>query len=139
MSIEPFFFNTQGEGVIYLAFKAHEPTGKTYISTGTFQNINPTGDSKRIYYLDGRYTDVMNDASIFGKTYVSDTHVHTKAQAKKMIKEYTLDINADLVTLYSHSDFYWFLQNGLLSKRMVSKNYVRSTSKSLSKKRKYNT
>jgi hypothetical protein len=133
-AFEPFFFHTQGYGVIYLAFQhagGDDFTGETYIATGAFQNINQTGDGKYIYHLDGRYTDQMNDASVFGKTLVSDTTVHTKAKMKKFIKDQGLEIDPDGLTLYSFVDFYWFVTDGLVS---APKPARKSASKAKSKK-----
>lgn len=115
---EPFFFYTQGQGVIYLAFQLasyDEYSGQTYMAIGAFQNINPLSDGKMIYHLDGRYSDQMNETSMFGKTLVSETMVHTKANMKKFMKSQKItSVDPDSVTLYSQGDFYWFVQNGIL-------------------------
>lgn len=129
---EPFFFHTQGYGVIYLAFQhagGDAFTGDTYIATGAFQNMNQTGDGKYIYHLDGRYTDQMNDASIFGKTAVSDATVHTKAKMKKFIKDQGLEIEPDGLTLYSFVDFYWFVADGIIETKKPKKSASKSKSK----------
>ena len=129
---EPFFFHTQGYGVIYLAFQhagGDAFTGDTYIATGAFQNMNQTGDGKYIYHLDGRYTDQMNDASIFGKTAVSDATVHTKAKMKKFIKDQGLEIEPDGLTLYSFVDFYWFVADGIIETKKPKKSASKAKSK----------
>lgn len=129
---KPFFFHTQGYGVIYLAFQSAGGdafSGETYIATGAFQNMNQSGDGKYIYHLDGRYTDQMNDASVFGKTPVSDATVYTKAKMMKFIKDEGLDIDAKGVTLYSFVDFYWFVADGLIEVKKPKKSASKSKSK----------
>jgi len=141
--MEPFFFHTEGYGVIYLAFQYgsyDEYSGQTYIATGAFQNMNQLDDGKYIYYLDGRYTDQMNDASIHGKTNISDTYIFTKAEMKKFIKDQHLDISSDGVTLYSSGDFYWFVREGVIdssySKRPAKRSFPKSKKNSSASKKK---
>jgi len=129
-SFEPFFFHTQGHGVIYLATQyatMDEYSGQTYIATGAFQNINPKSDGKRVYSIDGRYTDQMNEASMFGRVNVRDTDVMTKAKMKKFIKDQGIDIKPDGVTLFCSEDMYWFVKDGVLE---VPRSRSRSRSKS---------
>jgi len=135
--LEPFFFHTQGYGVIYLAFEYASNdsfSGQTYIATGAFQNINQVDDGKYIYYLDGRYTDQMNEASMNGITNITDTEIFTKAKTKKFIKDQGLDIDPDGVTLYSFVDFYWFVKDGV-----IDPSYAKKSKKSASKTKKANT
>jgi hypothetical protein len=140
---EPFFFYTQGQGVIYLAFQLasfDEYSGQTYMAIGAFQNINPLSDGKMIYHLDGRYSDQMNETSMFGKTLVSETMVHTKANMKKFMKSQKItSVDPDIVTLYSQGDFYWFVQNGILpngrSRSASVKKSVKSRSNAHTRKR----
>ena len=131
-SFEPFFFHTQGHGVIYLATQyatMDEYSGQTYIATGAFQNINPKSDGKRLYSIDGRYADQMNEASMFGRVNVQDTEVMTKAKMKKFIKDQGIQMNPEGVTLFCSGDMYWFVKDGVLEvPRPRSKSRSRSKS-----------
>ena len=134
-AFEPFFFHTQGHGVIYLATQyatMDEYSGQTYIATGAFQNINTKSDGKRIYSIDGRYTDQMNEASMFGRVNVQDTEVMTKAKMKKFIKDQGIQMNPDGVKLFFSGDMYWFVKDGVLEVPR-SKSRSRSRSRSRSK------
>jgi hypothetical protein len=132
-AFEPFFFYTEGGGVIYLAVQYAgyaNYAGNTFVATGAFQNINQVSDGKNIYYLDGRYTDQMNEASIHGKTNIRDTDIFTKPKMKKFIKDQGLDIDPDGVTLYSSGDFYWFVKDGVVDPVYSKKSVKKSASKS---------
>jgi len=142
-ALEPFFFHTQGHGVAYLATQyatMDEYSGQTYIATGAFENINPKSDGKRVYSMDGRYTDQMNEASMFGRTPVRETEVFTHAKMKKFIKDQGIqNIQPDQVTLFRSGDMYWFVKHGVLdpSYTRVSRPRTKSVSKkSVSKKSK---
>lgn len=107
---EPFFFHTQGKGVIYLAIQyagdGGPGIGKTYIATGTFQNMNPTGDGVNIYYMDNRYTDQMNTASIHGKVNLSETVQLSPESADHLIRTYHLRFDQPVV-VYKNENDYW--------------------------------
>ena len=138
-AFEPFFFYTEGGGVIYLAVQYAgyaNYVGNTFVATGAFQNINQVDDGKNIYYLDGRYTDQMNDASIHGKTNIRDTDIFTKPKMKKFIKDQGLDIEPDGVTLYSSGHFYWFVKDGVVDPMYTKKSVKKSVKKSASKSKK---
>jgi hypothetical protein len=113
---EPFFFHTQGKGVIYLAIQyagdGGPGIGKTYIATGAFQNMNPSGDGIGIYYMDNRYTDQMNTASIHGKVNVSDTVQLSPESARQLIQHYRIRVDQP-VTIYKHENDYWCVVNHL--------------------------
>lgn len=115
-AFEPFFFYTEGQGVIYLAFKLAErepySVNDEYMSIGSFQNINPLKDGKMIYHVESRYSDKMNQTSVFGQTPVSETMKYTKANMIKFIKSQGIKgINPNQVKLFSKDDFYWFVPN----------------------------
>jgi hypothetical protein len=140
-AFEPFFFHTQGYGVAYLATEyasMDEYSGQTYIATGSFENINPKSDGKLVYYMDGRYTDQMNETSMFDSINVRDTEVYTKAKMKKFIKDQGIKhVNPDQVTLYGSDDVYWFVKHGVLDSsfaRVSRPRTKRSVKRSASKK-----
>ncbi len=116
--LEPFFFFTQGHGVCYLVNQYAEYTehsGQTYMATGSFQNINGLSDGKSIYYLDGRYYDQMNTTSMVDSVMISDTEKHTPAKTKKFIKQQKIQgVHPSSVTLYSHENTYWLVNDGIL-------------------------
>lgn len=131
-SLEPFFFHTQGHGVVYLATEyasMNAYSGQTYIATGAFENINPKSDGKRVYSMDGRYTDQMNEASMFGRVNVRDTEVYNKAKMKKFIKDQGIHINPDQVTLFHSGDMYWFVKHGVLDPSFSRESRPKSKSK----------
>jgi F0F1-type ATP synthase epsilon subunit len=136
-ALEPFFFHTQGHGVAYLATQyatMDEYSGQTYIATGAFENINPKSDGKRVYSMDGRYTDQMNEASIFGRVNVRDTEVYTQAKMKKFIKDQGIkEIKPDQVTLFASGDTYWFVRHGVLDPSLSRASRPKSRSNSVSR------
>jgi hypothetical protein len=116
-SFEPFFFHTHGHGVVYLATQSatmDEYSGQTYIATGAFENINTKPDGKRMYLLDGRYMDQMNETSIFGRVNVRDTEVVSKAKTKKWIKDQGIKVHPNEVMLFCSGDMYWFVKQGVM-------------------------
>jgi len=105
---EPFFFRLEGKDMVYLALEPY--TNQTYIATGTFVNLHP---SKQVYYLDGRYTDQMNETSMFHRVKVRVTHRYSPAKTKRFMVRERIRL-PDPVTLFVSDDTYWFVKSDLL-------------------------
>jgi hypothetical protein len=101
-SYEMFFFHTEG-GVMYKALSEY---GDQYIATGTFTPLIP---QTSIYYLDGRYTDLMNKESIKGRIPLKKTKQYTKRQMNRFMREHKILLKN--VTLYSFEEMFWFVKN----------------------------
>ncbi len=96
-----FFFHTEG-GVIYRALSEY---GDQYIATGTFRPLIPR---TAIYYLDERYTELMNKESIKGRIPIEKTRKFTKAQMNKFMRKHKIKLKD--VVLYSFESMYWFVK-----------------------------